>query len=72
MGWEGKPWTWRGHWDGESEIKERLDRALCSQAWWLLYPSAKVTHVENLASDHCMVLVDTHPVGRKLRKKVHF
>ena len=30
VGFEGHPWTWRNNWEGDGEIKQRLDRGLCS------------------------------------------
>ncbi|XP_071912179.1 uncharacterized protein [Coffea arabica] len=41
VGYIGKPWTWSNNWYGNGEIKERLDRGLCSMKWSQCYEDAK-------------------------------
>ena len=68
IGFEGEPWTWRNSWDEKVEIKERLDRGLCSPEWLEVFNNAKCTHVENWASDHSILLLDTCPANRRRKK----
>ncbi|XP_071933897.1 uncharacterized protein [Coffea arabica] len=72
IGFEGGPWTWRNSWDEELEIKERLDRGLCSPEWLEVFNNAKCTHVENWASDHSILLLDTCPANRMRKKRFFF
>ncbi|XP_071902615.1 uncharacterized protein [Coffea arabica] len=72
LGYEGLPWTWSNSWDNARSIKERLDRAFGSVAWVNAYPSTKVVHLKNQASDHSMVLLDSNPKPKKARRRFHF
>ncbi|XP_027067675.1 uncharacterized protein [Coffea arabica] len=69
IGFEGHPWTWSNHWDNEGEVRQRLDRALGSMDWFHDFESAKCQHIETLASDHSMLLLDTNPgIGKKKKR----
>ncbi|XP_071925834.1 uncharacterized protein [Coffea arabica] len=68
IGFEGHPWTWSNHWDNEGEIRQRLDRALGSMDWFQDFESAKCHHIETLAFDHSLLLLDTNP-GIERKKK---
>ncbi|XP_016667281.1 uncharacterized protein [Gossypium hirsutum] len=47
LGFRGPHFTWlRGG------IMERLDRAICNNAWCTLFPNSLVTHLPRLKSDH--------------------
>ena len=71
IGFEGHPWTWSNHWDNEGEIRQRLDRVLGSMDWFQDFESAKCHHIETLASDHSMLLLDTNPgIERKKKREV--
>ncbi|XP_071933546.1 uncharacterized protein [Coffea arabica] len=69
---EGIPWTWCNNWDEDGEVKERLDRVLCSWGWRREHGKAKCVHLHNEASDHCMLLLDTEPKYRKWKKRFYF
>lgn len=48
LGYKGAPYTWiRG------DLKERLDRVLCTLEWQDLFPNSSVTHLPLMSSDHC-------------------
>lgn len=72
MGWEENPWTWWCNWDHDRNIKERLDRGLCSMPWIQSFPTAKVTHMETVASDHSILMLDTQPAVKKVRRRFTF
>ncbi|XP_071914021.1 uncharacterized protein [Coffea arabica] len=72
IGYEGLPWTWRNSWDEELEIKERLDRGLCTHEWLEVFANVKRTHVENWASDHSILLLDTCPANRRRKRRFYF
>lgn len=59
IGFEGLPWTWSNLWEGEGEIKQRLDRALASIEWCEMFKEARLLHIENEASDHNFILLET-------------
>lgn len=65
IGYEGLPWTWSMMWDNGEEIKERLDRVLTSAEWFQANSEVKLTHIQNEASDHSMLLLDTYPDKKK-------
>ena len=52
--------------DGE-QIKERLDRALATQEWLKLFPTAKLHHLSSSASEHSPLCL--HLVHRQRRRK---
>ncbi|PNX85123.1 ribonuclease H, partial [Trifolium pratense] len=46
-------------------IEERLDLALANEAWFQMFPNAKVEKlVARPASNHCLILLDCDPVVR--------
>ena len=59
IGFEGNPWTWCNQWQ-DGETRQRLDRGLSSGASSNLFEQPKCTHVESLASDHSMLILDTN------------
>lgn len=72
IGFEGLPWTWSNLWEGDGEIKQRLDRALASEEWCEVFKDARVTHFEVEASDHNILLLETEPRIRKPKRRFHF
>lgn len=66
LGSVGKPWIWCSLWDKCGVIKERLDRILASVSLFSEFVSAKVVHIENYASDHCMVMLDCKKDKRRI------
>nr|XP_027103245.1 uncharacterized protein LOC113724555 [Coffea arabica] len=72
IGYEGVPWTWSNTWEGKGEIKERLDRCLGSVGWVQMYEKATCEHVEKEASDHCLLILDTTPLQRRVKRRFYF
>ncbi|XP_071921847.1 uncharacterized protein [Coffea arabica] len=72
LGFEGLPWTWNNNWSSGEKIKERLDRALTSVEWCKNNSGANLMHIQTVASDHAMLLMDTRPVRKRYRKRFQF
>lgn len=70
--YEGLPWTWCSSWDKGGVIKERLNRALASVKRVLDYENAKLTHLENHASNHNMLLLDLDPKVKRTKRRFFF
>ncbi|XP_071903082.1 uncharacterized protein [Coffea arabica] len=68
----GKPWTWSNNWYGSGEIKQRLDRGLCTLKWSQCYEDAKCLHIESIASDHSMLLLETEKERKRWKKRFQF
>lgn len=61
----GDKYTWR-----RGEIRERLDRAVCNEAWMEKFPLAMLFHEQHVHSDHRPIWIDTeHFDGELLRKR---
>nr|KYP46734.1 Retrovirus-related Pol polyprotein LINE-1 [Cajanus cajan] len=56
LGFNGAPFTWR-----RGNLFERLDRALASYDWRVLFPEALISHFNPLKSDHCPILLRLRP-----------
>lgn len=72
LGYIGKPWTWETSWGEVGEIKEGLDRCLCTNTCWCRYDKAICKHIENEASDYAMLLLDLYPDVRKKKRRFCF
>ncbi|XP_071939763.1 uncharacterized protein [Coffea arabica] len=72
IGFEEVPWTWCHNWGNEGEVKERFDKILGTKEWIRKIDKAKCLHVGTKASDHCMLVLDTNPGGRKCKKRFMF
>ncbi|XP_071927278.1 uncharacterized protein [Coffea arabica] len=72
IGFEDLPLTWSNLWEGEGEIKQRLDRALSSVEWCEKFKDATVIHIETEASDHNIILLETEPSVKKPKRRFHF
>lgn len=72
LGFYGPKFTWCNNRLGEECVKERLDRALVSTDWDMLFPLARVETLVCSASDHLPILVDLDgvSVGAGKRKKL--
>ncbi|OMO81305.1 reverse transcriptase [Corchorus capsularis] len=57
LGFQGPSYTWTNRRKKGQRIHERLDRALASAEWRLLFPEAIVKHLPRFYSDHCPILV---------------
>ncbi|XP_027166343.1 uncharacterized protein LOC113766338 [Coffea eugenioides] len=72
IGYKGLPWTWSNYWEGEGVLKERLDRGLCSAEWLQWFDRVMCTHIENDASDHAILMVDTNPEPTRKKRRFYF
>ena len=67
LGFSGPSFTWSNMRKGRGVIKERLDRALCNQAWRMHFTEAWVRHLPRTCSDHHPILIhvtaETNLVG---------
>lgn len=54
----GYPYTWEKGKGIDQWVEVRLDRALISQSWNLLFPIAKLENLEVTVSDHCPILLE--------------
>ncbi|XP_071926918.1 uncharacterized protein [Coffea arabica] len=72
LGYQGVPWTWSNSWDGDGEVKEMLDRCLCSTEWVQRYEKARCNHGETEASDHLMLIVDTNSDTKRKKRRFYF
>jgi hypothetical protein len=61
LGFSGAKFTWCNKRWGKGCIKERLDRGIANSSWRTLFPRASVKHLGAVNSDHCPLLIDTHP-----------
>ncbi|XP_021611709.1 uncharacterized protein LOC110614474 [Manihot esculenta] len=56
IGYEGVPFTWSRS-DGRDGIKmARLDRGVCTTAWWR-FAEARIVHPPKFHSDHCPIIL---------------
>ena len=62
MGFSGPRYTWSNKRELNNLILERIDRFFMNLDWCLLYLDARVTHLPRCHSDHCSVLMETHPI----------
>lgn len=68
LGFSGYDFTWNNGQEDEHNIQQRIDRGLANAAWCMLFPSAQITHLTAIASDHCPIVLETQnhqPKGRK-------
>ena len=72
LGYTGSWFTWAVERRDYGCIRERIDRALGSLEWRRKFPRAKLYHVANSASDHCVLLLqlDQAPRQTKGRAKI--
>ena len=55
----GNSFTWTNGRDGSQNIMERLDRGVANGPWRLLFPQALVKHLQQYASDHASIVLNT-------------
>jgi hypothetical protein len=71
LGYQGPSFTWTNNRVGDMTW-ERLDRALATPEWLMLFPTTKVHHLEGRWSDHKPILVSTEPMRTPTRKLFRF
>ena len=71
VGFVGPQYMWMYQKHDGSQIRERLDRALATQAWLTLFPSAKLFHKSSFVSDRSPLLLSfLHKPKKKKQKKL--
>ncbi|XP_030936513.1 uncharacterized protein LOC115961727 [Quercus lobata] len=72
IGYIGPNFTWCRRLGARGWIKERLDRALASTNWSVMFPNVGLHHVAASTSDHCMLVLKAHRdrQRRNRRKKL--
>lgn len=58
LGFIGHPFTWTNKQAGISNIQERLDRGVANELWRSIFPTARVSHLTRVMSDHCPIFLD--------------
>ncbi|XP_028092165.1 uncharacterized protein LOC114292410 [Camellia sinensis] len=66
------PYTWTNNQKGICNVRERLDKALVTVNWRLLFPYAQVHHELFLGSDHCPLLLHCQIPPRKVPHQFKF
>jgi hypothetical protein len=61
---EGHRFTWIKSRGSPNVVEERLDRAMASSDWLVLFPEVKLTNLLASHSDHSPILLHTNPVLR--------
>ncbi|XP_026410606.1 uncharacterized protein LOC113305823 [Papaver somniferum] len=69
---DGRDYTWTSNSYETGSRKARLDMALSNNDWGLNFPSAKLLHLNFIASDHCHVLLITDPIPKHLWRPFKF
>lgn len=67
LGFVGNKITWSEHYPDGHTGWERLDRAIGTSAWLLMFPTSKVIHLECGSSDHKSIII--HPNGIPIQKQ---
>ncbi|GMJ10267.1 hypothetical protein HRI_004695900 [Hibiscus trionum] len=59
LGFNGVWYTWERGRLPETNVRERLDRAVANPSWWDMHQDYSVSHLPHSMSDHCPILIDT-------------
>ena len=71
IGLRGYQFTWNKKRPGESNTKERLDRAVANTGWRDRFPASTVTHLHSHASDHLPLVLQTQTDQRFRSQGAH-
>ncbi|KAF9600536.1 hypothetical protein IFM89_009985 [Coptis chinensis] len=66
------PFTWSSRRLDQDNIRKRLDRALSTTDWSLLFPAYTLHHLPAISSNHCPLLLNTHPILPSYQKPFIF
>ncbi|XP_071902842.1 uncharacterized protein [Coffea arabica] len=72
IGFTGHPWTWCNNWEDAGEVKQRLDRGLCSFSWAQVYEDVNCRHIDSYASDHSILIINTTRNSSRRNKRFYF
>lgn len=72
LGYTGNPFTWSNSRIGSANVLERLDHAVATQDWKILFPSSEVRHLPMFRSDHTPIFLvfDIEKEGKQKREKI--
>ncbi|CAL1381615.1 unnamed protein product [Linum trigynum] len=71
-GYLGDQFTWTNRRMGLACVRERLDRALCSQSWIDWFPQTQAKHFTDQGFDHRALLLSDKPYARNCRPLFRF
>ena len=57
LGYLGSCFTWSRHYENGQSARERLDRELATNEWFLANPGSQVKHLSCNTSDHSPILI---------------
>jgi endonuclease/exonuclease/phosphatase family metal-dependent hydrolase len=57
LGFIGAPWTFDNKQKGDRNVKVRIDRAVATPAWSMLYLEHRLRHLVSSRSDHSPILL---------------
>ncbi|KAJ8761865.1 hypothetical protein K2173_005576 [Erythroxylum novogranatense] len=67
------PWfTWETGNTPRTNIRERFDRGVATSSWREIFPDCEINHLPHSISDHCPLLLDTHPGETRERTEFPF
>lgn len=72
VGCKGREWTLVNNREGESFVKERLDRFFASLEWIYQFSKTIVQHVQKQVSDHCPLILEDKPLSQHTSKRFYF
>lgn len=72
VGFIGPKFTWLYQRRDGTQIRARLDRALASQEWFLLFPTARLFHKSSSVSNHSPLLLQFLGKPKRGKKKKLF
>lgn len=72
LGFQGQSFTWRNNRSEEGLVQEWLDRGLINCSWQKAWPNSTATHCPAVRSDHCLLMIDSSPVLKKVNKLFKF
>lgn len=64
LGYIGPAFTWSNCATTAAPIYERLDRALCTPDWLMMFKNNGVLHLPRISSDHAPILLNTRRTNR--------
>ncbi|XP_026410845.1 uncharacterized protein LOC113306072 [Papaver somniferum] len=68
LGFVGATFTWSNGVVVDNPIFERLDMALCTTEWLLMFPYNGVLHLPRVSSDHAPIIINIHRTNKRKRK----